>query len=36
LIFEGEKQIRIATHCDITREDTLQALKIFANLKKEK
>lgn len=36
LIFEGEKQIRIATHCDITREDTLQVLKIFANLKKEK
>lgn len=36
LIFEGEKQIRIATHCDITREDALQALKIFTQLKKEK
>jgi len=35
LVFEGKQQIRLATHCDVDREDIEQVLSVFARLKKE-
>ncbi len=36
LVFEGDQQIRLATHCDIDRADIDRILSVFAQLKREK
>lgn len=36
LVFEGEPHMRLATHCDVDRDNIEKVLSVFARLKKEK
>jgi threonine aldolase len=35
LVFEGDPQMRLATHCDVDRDDIDRVISVFARLKKE-